>query len=238
MFIFRKKSYVIDCFTPVDGAFKYAKPKLAAEFVPEWWKELPITYVPNGSFFPVPTMRKCAGIVDLYKRGIMLSAWCDAAVEVGAKGTEDYRWQFSDPKHNASIHQKEQIGTHFNTKEYAHLKLSSPWVFKANDTTPFLWQDPTWNTLYNYDYKILPGVTEFKYQHVTNVNMIFRRREETYTTHIRYKTPLAHLIPLTEDKKIKLKYHQVSEKEFGAFFNSRMTFHGHYNRARRECGRS
>ncbi len=43
MFFFRKKTLLIDCFTPVEGAFKYAKPKLAAEFVPDWWKELPKT---------------------------------------------------------------------------------------------------------------------------------------------------------------------------------------------------
>lgn len=234
MFFFKKKTLLIDCFTPVEGAFKYAKPKLAAEFVPDWWKELPKTYVPRNGFFPVPTMRTCPGIIDLYKRGIMLSAWCDVAVEVGKTGTDNYRWQFSDPAHNAEIHDGEQIGTHFNSEEYAHLKLSSPWVFRATDTTPFVWQDPTWNTLYNFDYKVLSGIAEFKYQHVTNVNLIFKRREETYTNYIRYKTPLAHLIPLTNDKKIKLKHHQVSEKEFGSFFNTRMMFNGHYKQAQKD----
>lgn len=234
MFFFRKKTLLIDCFTPVEGAFKYAKPKLAAEFVPDWWKELPKTYVPKGSFWPEGTLRACPGIIDLYKRGIMLSAWCDAAVEIGKKGTEEYRWQFSDHYHNAFTHAKEQIGTHFNSKEYAHLKLSSPWVFRATDTTRFVWQDPTWNTLYNFEYKLLSGMTEFKYQHQTNVNLIFKRREETYTNYIRYKTPLAHLIPLADDKKIKIKCHHISEKEFGKFYNTRMKFVGHYKEVQKE----
>ena len=158
MFFFRKKTLLIDCFTPVEGAFKYAKPKTRGlSLSPIGGKSyLKLTCL-EMVFFPVPTMRKCAGIVDLYQRGIMLSAWCDAAVEIGEKGTENYRWQFSDPKHNASIHEKEQIGTHFNSKEYAHLKLSSPWAFRATDATPFVWQDPTWNTLYNFEYKVLSG---------------------------------------------------------------------------------
>jgi len=81
---------------------------------------------------------------------------------------------------------------------------------------------------------VLAGVTELKYKFNTNVNLIFNRREETYTNYIRYKTPLAHLIPLANDKKIKLKYHQISEKEFGKFFNTRMTFAGHYKQGQKE----
>ena len=228
MFFFKKKSLTIDCFTAVEGAFKFAKPKHSAEFVPEWWKELPTSYTARNGFWPMPTMRRCSGIIDLYKRGIMLSAWCDAMFNIGAKGTDEYQWQFSDPKHNASIHENEQIGTHFNSKEFAHVKLTSPWAFNCNESVNWLWQDPTWNTLPNYDYKILPGIVEFKWQHTTNVNMIFRRKEEKYTHNIRYKTPLAQLIPLVHDRKIKLKYHHVSDKEFGSYYNSRMTFSAPY----------
>ena len=220
MFFFKKKSLTIDCFTAVEGAFKFAKPKHSAEFVPEWWKELPTSYTAKNGFWPIPTIRRCSGIIDLYQKGIMPSAWCDAVFNIGAKGTEEYQWQFSDPTHNASTHENEQIGTHFNSKEFAHLRLSSPWAFKCNESVDWLWQDPTWNTLPNYNYKILPGILEFKWQHATNVNMIFRRKEEKYTHTIRYKTPLSQLIPLADDRRIKLKHHQVSEQEFASFFNT------------------
>jgi hypothetical protein len=237
MFFFKKKSLTIDCFTAVEGAFKFAKPKHSAEFFPEWWKELPKTYTAKNGFWPSPTMRTCSGFIDLYKRGIMLSAWCDVAVKIGAKGTEQHYWQFSDQNYNAETHDYEQIGDQFNGKEFAHLKFTSPWFLKCNESVNWLWQDPTWNTLPNYDYKILPAVISYKWQHATNVNMIFRRKEETYTHHIKYKTPLVQLIPLTDNRKIKLEYHQVSDKEIGSLHKTRLKFTNNYqeNIKRRGC---
>ena len=237
MFFFKKKSLTIDCFTAVDSAFRFAKPKHSAELLPEWWKELPKAYTPKNSFCSRPTMRTCSGFIDLYKRGIMLPAWCDVAIKIGAKGTEEHRWQFSDQNYNAETHDYEQIGAHFNGKEFAHLKFVSPWLLKCNESVNWLWQDPTWNTLPNYDYKILPAAIDFKRQHGTHVNMIFRRKEEAYTHQIQYKTPLVQLIPLSDNRKIKLKYHQVSDKEIVSLNISRLKFTNSYqeNIKRSKC---
>ena len=228
MFFFRKKSIVIDCFTAISGAMEYAKPKNAAEFIPQWWKDLPKTYVNDNSFYPIPTMRSCSGLIDLYKRGIIMPAWCDFAIEVGQKGTDVYKWRFSDNHYIATFHEAQQIDKNFNVNEYAHIKLMSPWCFRTADEIYFSSQSPTWNMLYNFNYKILNGVLEFKNQTSTHVNMLFKRKNENYIENIKYKTPLVHLVPLS-DKKIKLKHHLVSESEFNSFDNPRIKFSQNYN---------
>jgi hypothetical protein len=228
MFFFRKKSIVVDCFTAISGAMEYAKPKNAAEFIPQWWKDLPKTYVDDNSFYPNATMRSCSGFIDLYKRGIIMPAWCDISVEIGKKGTYGYRWQFSDDHYNAAFHDARQIDKNFNSEEYAHIKLMSPWAFRTTDKTYFSFQAPAWNMLYNFNYKILNGVLEFKNQPSTHVNMLFKRKNENYIENIKYKTPLAHLVPLS-DKKIKLKHHLVSKSEFNSFDNPRIKFIQNYN---------
>jgi hypothetical protein len=237
MFFFKKKPIVLDCFTSLDNAYTYAKIDYSANYMPEWWKRMTSEYKPKGEFFPIPTMKHCRGLIDLYARGATLSAWCDVAVEISKLGTTDYRWNFTDPNYAGHIHTTEQTGfgaiESFDTR-FAHLKLVSPWAISCKEAFPFLWQEPTWNDIENFDYKVMPGTIEYKYQHNTNVNLIWRRKQETYTRYIRFGQPLAQIIPMSNDRKIKLQHHLVSQKEFEKFAAPRLKFVNDYATKRKE----
>jgi len=228
MFFFKKKPLVVDCFTHLPMAYDYTKPEVASKFMPDWFKKMPKTITTTDGFSRGATVKNCAGLIDLYSRGIMLSLWCDVSIEIGRIGIKDYRWQFSDHDHSAVIHHKDQIGSHFNDEKFAHLKLVSPWFLSTKEQVYWLWQEPTWNDLYNYDYKVIPAVVEFKYQHATNVNMMFRRKEQTNIHHMEYGTPLAHIIPIADNRKVVLKHHLVEQQEILKYTTPRLKFFDNY----------
>jgi hypothetical protein len=58
-----------------------------------------------------------------------------------------------------------------------------------------------------------PATINFKYQHVTNINLFVVNKEQAQQCRIKPLMPLAILHPLT-DKKITIKNHLVSKEEW------------------------
>jgi hypothetical protein len=59
---------------------------------------------------------------------------------------------------------------------------------------------------------LLPAVVNYKYQHSTNINFLFERRDTEQKIKIMPLTPLVMLHPQT-DKNIVIKHHLVSVEE-------------------------
>jgi len=213
LFFFRKPKVIVDCFTENSGAFEFAKPDNAIKFIPDWWKNIPVSYTPENSFFKYPTLKGCDGVINNFKYGVIIPAWCDLAIEIGPKGSDFYRWQFSDSFSELSTHEYIQFNNHIDAREIQHIKLHSPWYFSCKEIMHWIWTDPKWNNIKINNYIVLPGITSFKYQHSTNINLLFYREAQSKIIDIKHRTPLMHMIPLS-DKKLILKHHLVSRDEF------------------------
>lgn len=235
IFFFKKKITVVDCFTSNKSAYEIFKPDYAHQFFPDWWKTLPKTVSRTISSKTdnneeMTTIKNCPGILDYYKHGFILPLWCDHLFEVGKLNTDYLKVVPSDPRSNSSKHPVAQRGGYLPENRYTHIKLDSPWFLKSNKQTHFLWTKPTWNFENPNEFIQPSAVIEFYYQNATNVNMFFERKPETYKLVLAAGTPIAHFIPLSEDK-IRLQYHLISDLELNHIKlqnNNRFSFERSY----------
>jgi len=209
----RSKKLVLNCYTYDKNVYETGRPNYSSKFLPNWWKNLDQFVYEDDGFFPQATMKNCSGLIKYYSRGIIIPLWCDLAVEIGERGTIDFRWQYADRRSRGEQHSMQQMGHHLHEEEYSHLKLISPWIFEMSEDVQWTWTEPTWNSLKQYDYKILPGITEYKNTNATNINMLFSRGETRKRLLIEHGTPMVHLVPITE-RRIEIKHHLISAQEW------------------------
>ena len=227
MFLFKKKKLVVNCFTNRQEVASYAPIKHAHAFYPEWWKSLPKTMPTHNGTIQSATMKTCAGMRDLYQQGLMLPMWCDLNMDVGEVGNVSFRYQYADEKSIVETHIAEQRGGFANENLYQHVKLLSPWRLTCDEEIPFMWVEPTWNMQDLTQYRVLPGVTEFKYQHATHINMMFPRKpQEVSTVLIPFGTPLVQMVPVTE-REIDIRVIEDAQM-FTRLIAGRLTFVNRY----------
>lgn len=213
--IFMKtKAISVDLFTNDSAAYEYAKPDLANRFHPEWWKRLPKTYFPDA--FPSPTMKTCAGFIDLYKHGFMIPMWCDLFVRVESDG--EFIWKYSDNKSIGICHRPQEAGDLFINSNVRNLKLNSPWLAVTKEDVHWLIHQPMWSQDLQRELIMPPAVVTFKHQHTTNINTlvadIYRPREFT----VPFGLPMVHYIPV-DNRPVKLHLHLVSAQEYEHILN-------------------
>ena len=213
MFFFKKSKLVLDLFTHRQMIYDAAKPKLAASFYPDWWKDLKTDIQIGDELFPTATMRRCMGLVDHYKHGFIVPMWADLRVELGPVGSPHYRAQFSDGTTHIGSHPTALRGAYLPDSHYQHLKLSTPWAAKCKDDVYWKWEQPTWSQKTPNKVIILPGTIEYKYQYSMNTNIMFARQHEQTVIEIPFQQPLVHLTPLTE-RSLELRYHMVDKPEY------------------------
>lgn len=213
MKLFGTSTLVVDMFTPNAAAFEYAKPALAEEFYPNWWKKLPRHQeIRNaaGTTYAVPNMRGCAGFIDQYRHGFIVPMWSDLAV---AMQPDTYHWQFADQVSTAFTHNPEQAGSFLTDDDMRSLKLITPWVAATKESVYWQIVQPLWSQGFQTDWVVPPAVVNFSQIGNMNINMLVRGTGSPKDFLIPYKTPMVHYVPMCE-KPIKLKLHLVSEDEF------------------------
>jgi hypothetical protein len=228
MFLFKKKKLVLECFTKVEQLSKIGIPK-ASEYIPEWWKSIPkVVNGPNayGMAVPKPTLKTCAGFIDLYRRGNIVPLWSDLIIDVHE---DTYTWQFSDPHSDNQIRQHEEYqftSENFKFDHFHHAKIESPWLVKCNKDVKFLAIEPTYNNLLNdYGIRYLPGVVDFKDQHGINVNMFIPA--EIRRIKMNFLDPLYHWICLDDTYDVEFKPILVDAVEYQKI-ERETSFHPHF----------
>jgi len=211
--ILKEKKIVVDCFTQDPIAYDYAKIKYGHEAIPQWWKDMP-TGVSSSSEDPLVSIKACRGLRRYYDRGFVIPLWGDLHIDIMHKGAEFlFKWECSNP--NFSTH-----GSHnavgfegYSKSDGFNIKFTSPWFFKSKSAVEFMMSQPTWSDRELSDnMALLPGVLDFKYQYVTNLNFFLRTGTSKKRITLEAGTPLAILHPLTEDKVI-IKNHLVDKRE-------------------------
>jgi hypothetical protein len=223
IFLFPKKSIVLDCFTFDELALQTAPIAQAAKHLPEWWRKLPNTYLAANGFSVYPTMKTCVGMTDYYANSVAFPLWSALAIKVEK---ESYSWQFSDQITEVLPHDMRNQATGL-LPNHGHIKITSIWKLKTKENINWIWSQPT----YSFDeslseLKVLPGVFNFGLQRSTNINIVFPTdRERLYN--VPHGQVLAHLTPMT-DKKIKIKRHLISKQEFDLMWRQKITFTNTY----------
>jgi hypothetical protein len=216
MFFFKKTEIVVDCFTYHHSVYENYKPEKASEFIPDEWKTLPKTVTLNAFSnrpsskltIPSATAKTCVGFINLFKSGFIIQNWADQSIEV----TVDGELNASSPAQisNISQHDPWQVWDTF----YAgcgHVKLNTPWAFKEKTGVKFVFGKCTWNdTHMTGNFHVLTGIVDYKNQNSTQINFYAKKDS---IVELRAGQPLAHIIPMSENK-LKLKYHLVTHEEY------------------------
>ena len=207
----KNKKIVVDCFTNNSAIHEFFPIASADEFYPQWWKNMSATMKTSTEFGiqrDSPTIKRCDGILDLYKHGICMPLWSDLIIETT---TTDYKYQYSSNENLPIVtHNRTAMGPAFNN--YTHLKIHSPWIFEEKTGMDFLFTQPSWNMLdYIRDIIVLPGMVNYRDQGGTHVNMLLPRKVNRIE--LSAGLPIAHMIPLS-DKTIDVRTHLVSDQEW------------------------
>lgn len=214
MFLFKKKKVILDCFTYRPDVFSYFPIEKASASMPEWWKKMPATFLPDPiGLAEFSTMRSCAGFLGYYNNAISLPLWTDTRIRTDEK-EDTLHWHFSDLITEAFPHDFRQKGDYLSNpmSRYAHLKIVSPWILNCKEDINFVFSGNTW-ALDNPEQIIIPpGVVSYRYQSVTNINM-FIRMDNTQIASLSAGSSLVHIFPMTE-REVEIKTHFVDEKDY------------------------
>jgi hypothetical protein len=211
-FFHRKPTIVVDCFSVNSDAFEYAPIVQTRKTLPDWWKNLPNLHF--ASKFPPSfenNMKTCYGFNELYKRGFVLESWSDYKIQVRQDSYEYYYSNFEAPVEHGRVQFEGSFNNHF------HLKLNSPWFIREKKGVHFAFIGAEW-ALDNYDFKVLPGIVEFRHTSQTNVNIMLIKKPDPYIIDIKMGQPLAQLIPLRDDLNYEYKIHLITREEYNKFF--------------------
>ena len=204
--IIRPSVLHVDCFTACVPAYEYAPIENATKFYPEWWKKLPkesLGHQPKP-WIPQPTMKSCQGFIDSYRNSLIMPMWSDTLIKVNENNLDV---TFS---HNWFHQSHDYFQREGYLKNFHHLKIISPWIFKTKQDIYWSFKKPIYNFENPLDFLLFEGVIEFKYQHSTNINIGIKKINKTIK--LNFRDPIVLLTPHTE-KKIKFKNHFVDSME-------------------------
>jgi hypothetical protein len=209
--IFIKRSTInIDCFTANPGIHTHHPVVLANEAIPDWWKPMKgIVQVERfGIKHDAATIKRCDGIIGLYKNGVCIPLWSDIIIETNNQG--EFRYLYSSEENPpVNTHFKNQFSNYFDN--LIHLKIQSPWLIEEKTGINFYFNQATWNLLHHaHHLNIVPAIINFKHQSSTHINLFMPKQENR--VELTAGQPILHLVPLS-DKKIILNNHLISEEE-------------------------
>lgn len=219
LFIFKKKTIVLDCITSNLGIFNYYPIVKSSSILPNWWKNLPDNFVCNKTpgFDKLDryssTMKQCAGFIDLHKNSISMPLSCDVKIQTKENGVFGY--QFADTAglektFSIDTHSRQEFGKEFD--HLIHLKIISQWILFEKTGINFYAGMPFWHYIKKLNTVFIPpGIVNYKYQHSSHINMFVPKSNDIIE--FTAGTPIFNLIPLTEHK-VEIKNHIVDDAEF------------------------
>jgi hypothetical protein len=232
LFFFKKKKIVIDCLTNKIAIFDLFPPVKNIEVKPDWWKKLPSAVdveIPEafGATKKQATIKRCDGILELFKTGFVLPLWSDMTVITTRDGNLAAD---SSAELNVIIetHPRFEYGEEFDS--YIHAKFVSPWFFREKTGASFYMTSAFWHQTQNWKNIIqTPGVLNFRDNIATNINTFLPKRD--FKIYLKAGTPLVHFIPLFDyDYEIRPQLLNDSEMyKLHQRYSYKMSYLGKYN---------
>lgn len=206
----KRKKVVLDFFTAEPQVYHDGKPVKAIKTLPKWFAKTPRRWQQDNK--SASTIKKCPGLVDLYKRSIALTYWNDVRLSIHPNGNVDVQ-----TGHRGTLeyggHDRGQFELFVQGTRSRNLKLLSQWAVKSKKDIALLMTEPTWHDYRTYNsLSVVPGIIQPKYVWVTNTNYITRPGPQTETINFAPGDPIAMLVPLTDDEVV-FRTHLVDLKE-------------------------
>lgn len=229
-FWFKKPKIVLDAFCANEKLVELFGLEPADGFLPKWYKDLPNMIDNPYTKKPakITTMKYCPGIRYLYEKSWMFRLWSDYTIKVDNTGGMDV-----DSPYFAESHPPGQSGGGW--PNMINCKLCSPWRFREKTGVLWTWMGAEYNHPGQH-YRILNGVVDYKYQHITHINTMLPVPEKlvdglsalqfavpnVYTYHFKAGTPMIMIAPMTE-QNVEVRSHAVTEQEFSSMQDHRYT---------------
>lgn len=164
----KDKKLILRALTTNESLAKLYFPKTAD--IPKWITDQPGTYEPDkhwgGVQDKILSIRNCPAITGIYKNSFHLPIWADYTI-----ATEKSKKVSFNSFALAESHHDKQLSGGF--EGWVNCKLLSPWYFIDEvGPRPWLWQEDTYSLQDIGKMRVLPGKTEFFYQHSTHINMM------------------------------------------------------------------
>jgi hypothetical protein len=184
--LFRSKKLIIKAYTYSSVAYESYALAQAHSFYPEWCRKL-------------SAVETCAGIVDMYKHGIVLPLWSDLQIKVAEHG--HWYGAFSDGTIKQPLsHARYQIGEdNSEFSNYILVRLNAPWLLVDVNNTgiSFLETGCFWNNIsIQHTFEVCPGILNFKHQHSLNIVALLSKAPGEFL--ITANTPMSQVVPLSE----------------------------------------
>jgi hypothetical protein len=208
MFFTKQNKIIVDCFVVEPIIHDLFSIQKTSKFYPEWWKQLPNSYVSPNSLGETGTMKGCPGFTDLFTNSFTVPMWSDFKLRVDDQ--KHFVYQFADQKTGLVLHDRQQREGLMPTHE--HIKFIAPWQVVSKHDVKFVVMQPIWNQNGLEQFITPPGMVNFKYQHNVNINLFFKPDTPGVYT-FEAGQPILTIVPLTE-KKVEFKTHLVSESEW------------------------
>lgn len=214
-FFFKKKKIVLDCFTDKQYVYDYARIDHGNNFLPEWWKKTP-KFIKNdivgtSSSFNSLTIKHCSGLMELYKKSIIIPSWFTLEILISSIKEKKVEHFVSCNDFKTENHGNIQFNN-FANNDGGNFKIANPWVLSCSKKIWFSWTQPTWSMRNNmFNMAILPAVLNFYEQHNASINFFYRFTEKRQLVTFEPLQPLVMIHPLTECE-IELKHHIVDSQ--------------------------
>jgi len=225
-FLFSKrKTVVLDCFTPFEIYARDNPVAKSSAFIPNWWRRVPQSVEvksQTGVSIQMPTMRGCTGFMDLHRYGVMIPLWSDMNIRIA-----DGKFAWHSAAHfDVVSHVATHPGWHYGNEfaDLVHLKLVPPWRLKEKNGIRFSVAGYPWGAVRKTpNFHFLSGISDFRSQTTIQANIFATKNSEPYQYDLMAGDPLLHLIPLT-DHQVLPRIHVVSEAEFHSMDKSQSKY--------------
>ena len=206
--LIKKQKLTITLYTPVGQLIDLFPPIKTKEIIPDWYLSLPT------KTDKVLTVKQCPGFKDLINQGFIFPLWADYDIVANPAGLPEIRSCMDRPA--GETHSLSEQATDA-WPNYLNIKFHNPWLAWCNEPIKWVWTQPVWHQKHPQELLNVTGVSEFRHQHNTHINTIFKRPEVTTTMSFKAGTPMAQLIPLTE-RDWDLKLEIITPEIFSAKF--------------------
>lgn len=213
-FFMKRPTVILDCFTFVNHAYRLAPVAMGTKYFPSWWRALPTP--PDKFSFDAGVrnnMKHCTGLVDLYRKAVVVPLWSELTVRVDSAHTNQVQYHFSDQVSQAFAHDVDEYKGFVDPAGFQHLKLHVPWHLETKEDINWVAVPPVYNQNLK-EYQTMPGILNFKHQYSVNTQLMFPRPATGVAdTTIPFNTPLLLLLPMSE-RRIEIRNHMLTVEEF------------------------
>lgn len=211
LFFFKPKTIHLDCFTDRPEVYQTTPIVKGNACFPDWSKKMSKSEFDFNSMQDPLNIKNCMGFLEYHTESVCMRLWSDLAIRLNGH-TKNCLFQFADKKSEIYFHPPSQYGD-FLSEDYQHMKIITPWWFKCKEDIKWVYVGNSWSENLNNDMHIVPGILEYKYQHATQLQTVFKYVDGVVQDKMfKHNTPLINLFPMSE-RQVKIHNHLVDEKE-------------------------